>query len=687
MKKIFYTLMAAGLVLTACNKEFEPAANPQSYEQEAERTLPDAFTVSPVGSIVIATAEELIPIATLGESSLPADATYGPFTLVLKSEDKSIELKPDEKLQVTKEELQEAVSSMFGLKPVERTMDAIIKSSVQIEKQGFRLESNAFKVKVTPEAPVLEDHYYYIGTANGWDITDKTYELTNKSEGDYYDNPVISVTIPAPVDENGNRVDNWFKIAPGSRYDAENFWDGDFVGAAKNGESAYEGKFVVGYNDKEAFAFNIGPASEEAVYYTITIDLLAQTYSVKVLNFPAHLYMIGSEFGGWNWNSDGIIELFNVVHEPDWGADAEGQYYTIQYFTAGEGFKFCSKREWSGDFNHLDTNEGFVQDGGNCVVETSGFYLVHIDMKRSILHVEPARVYGIGDAFGGWTEDAEDNRFQPSGKKLVATAVAKGALRMYVASEIATSGWWTREFNIFDGKIEGRIHDDFVGQPTLLANQQVVLDFATLTAEIKGEGDAPELPETMNIIGTAVGGWDWAVNAVEMIPVNGKSGQFWAIRYIEANQGFKFCAQKAWSGDFSKLGENTGFAYDTDGNCIVETSGVYMIYVDVENDKTCIEPAKVYGIGDCFGGWAADPVAFEIDGDKVVGTTTGDGEIRLYADSSIATSDWWTREFVFFDGKIAYRGNGGDQERVNVAAGTKVILDFNAGTATLNPQN
>ena len=76
-------------------------------------------------------------------------------------------------------------------------------------------------------------------------------------------------------------------------------------------------------------------------------------------------------------------------------------------------------------------------------------------------------------------------------------------------------------------------------------------------------------------------------------------------------------------------------------------------------------------------------MAFTVEGNKVVGTTTGTGEIRLYADSSAATSDWWTREFVFFDGKIAYRGKGGDQDRVTVEAGKKVTLDFNAGTATV----
>jgi hypothetical protein len=40
-------------------------------------------------------------------------------------------------------------------------------------------------------------------------------------------------------------------------------------------------------------------------------------------------------------------------------------------------------------------------------------------------------------------------------------------------------------------------------------------------------------------------------------------------------------------------------------------------------------------------------------------------------------------EFIILDGKIEYRGTGGDQTRVPVAAGKTVTLDFNAGTGTI----
>ena len=219
------------------------------------------------------------------------------------------------------------------------------------------------------------------------------------------------------------------------------------------------------------------------------------------------------------------------------------------------------------------------------------------------------------------------------------------------------------------------------------AKVTVTYDPAAETITLDGEysGEAPSLPEHMYMVGAAFGNWDWSSDGiVELTPVNGKAGQFWTIRYIEAESPFKFCPVREWSGDFTGLGEDSGYTVNG-GNCIVAESGVYMIYVDTDNKKLAVERAQVYGIGDCFGGWnegMADALFTEAEG-KLTGTVKTDGELRLYAASAAATSDWWTREFIILDGKIAYRGNGGDQERVSVKAGAKVTLDFNAGTGVI----
>ena len=427
-----------------------------------------------------------------------------------------------------------------------------------------------------------------------------------------------------------------------------------------------------------------GNITVEPGQYKVQFTPATKEVLIQAVNYPEHLYMIGEEFGGWDWNSDGVVEMTPVLHNPGWGAEAEGQFYTVRYFSAGKGFKFCAQRAWSGDFWGLTTNDGFTEAGGNCTVAEDGFYLVHIDLKNEKVHVEPARVFGIGDAFGGWNEEMEAAQFAADGKTLKATVPAGANLRMYVASAIATSGWWTREFNIFDGQIVPRLMEELDAVP-VQAGQVVTLDFNAGTGSITGEGEAPALPQTMYIIGDGVGGWDWGADyIVDMTPVNGKPGQFWAIRNIEAGKGFKFCAVKEWSGDFTGLGEDTGYTVDG-GNCFVAETGVYMIYVDVDNKKLCVEPAKVYGMGACFGGWTEEmsgALFSNVDG-KVSVTVPAAGELRMYAASSIATSEWWTREFIVLDGKIAYRGNGGDQTRVTVDAGAKVTLDFNTGIGVI----
>jgi len=197
--------------------------------------------------------------------------------------------------------------------------------------------------------------------------------------------------------------------------------------------------------------------------------------------------------------------------------------------------------------------------------------------------------------------------------------------------------------------------------------------------------DCPTKEPALFMIGEEFGGWNWSSDGVvKMTPVNGFEGHFWAVRYITAGKGFKWCKVREWNGDFYSLGEDIGYT-TSGGNAFVAENGMYMIYVDMVNKKIALEPARVYGIGNCFGSWDTAMYPFAVI-DKTLGrTTVGAGELRIYAASNIAPvgNDWWRMEFVIFDGKIAYRGNGGDQTRVPVDAGKLVVLDFNAGVGEI----
>ena len=193
------------------------------------------------------------------------------------------------------------------------------------------------------------------------------------------------------------------------------------------------------------------------------------------------------------------------------------------------------------------------------------------------------------------------------------------------------------------------------------------------------------LPTEMYVIGNDFGNWDWAAaSVVTMNAVHSHPGAFWAIRYMTTATEFKFCAKKEWNGDFCTLGTNTGFV--TPGNNKVEADGLYMIYVDLTNDFVVVEPAKVYGMGDVYGGWdkGVEANLFALEGQTLTSTTPNAGNIRMYAAAPAGSdADWWQMEFNVFDGKIVYRADGGDQAAVAVTAGQKVTLNFNAETGSI----
>lgn len=192
------------------------------------------------------------------------------------------------------------------------------------------------------------------------------------------------------------------------------------------------------------------------------------------------------------------------------------------------------------------------------------------------------------------------------------------------------------------------------------------------------------LPETCYMIGQTFGGWSWESDAlVTLIPAHSEPGAFWTIRYIKAGDPFKFSPEKAWGKDFTGLGTDSGYAV-ADGNCSVAEDGLYMIDIDFKNGVLNIAPAEVYGMGDVFGGWDEGANPYTITEVASV-VAANDGNLRTYAKSALpaAAGNWWHREFVIVDGKIAYRADGGDPAAVAVKAGQTITFDFNAGTGSI----
>ena len=217
-----------------------------------------------------------------------------------------------------------------------------------------------------------------------------------------------------------------------------------------------------------------------------------------------------------------------------------------------------------------------------------------------------------------------------------------------------------------------------------------------------------ELPTSMYMIGNFCG-WDWST-APKMIAVNGHPELFWVIRYVKAGEGFKFSSTPDWSGN--QFGYDTSIvsiahnvagevSADGDGNFVVTKGGWYIFGVATEivgrSYKYTIDilPPDVYVYGNANGGtWdKSEDWKFDVIDDPdaewpfvspTVLATPGndnDGCLRLCIcpdEWSVGSVDWWATEFIFFDGNISYRADGGDQDRVGNPAG-KVYLNFVTG--------
>ncbi|MDR0962358.1 MAG: DUF5115 domain-containing protein [Mediterranea sp.] len=221
------------------------------------------------------------------------------------------------------------------------------------------------------------------------------------------------------------------------------------------------------------------------------------------------------------------------------------------------------------------------------------------------------------------------------------------------------------------------------GQP---GKVKITLDLTNFRFTVQDNSAPVELFMT----GSAYG---WGSTWVPLTPVNGAKGAFWGLFYFAENDEFKFAPQAAWSGgDFGYTGtvfsqesiDRAGIV-ESGGNIKTTKAGWYLVYVLAVGNSHTIEfyAPDVYIFGDTNGGtWDVSndwtlTVPTDGTGEFVSPALAADGEVRICV--KLPDYDWWKTEFIILNGKIAYRGNGGDQERVRATAGQKVYLNFTTG--------
>lgn len=204
-------------------------------------------------------------------------------------------------------------------------------------------------------------------------------------------------------------------------------------------------------------------------------------------------------------------------------------------------------------------------------------------------------------------------------------------------------------------------------------------------------------PEHLYVVGGFCG-WDWG-NSFEFVPVYEHPEMYWRMVWID-EAGVKINTAQEWDGnqkgynDITVAGDLAGnISTNDDGNICSTTPQWYLMVVtasvsgrDIKYTVEFNEP-NVYLIGDTFGGWdelmagSKFDVPTTMDADFVSPAFKADGEIRAYV--KVPGNDWWHSEFMVFNGEIAYRGKGGDQERVAGKVGQKLYLNFATGKGSI----
>ncbi len=229
---------------------------------------------------------------------------------------------------------------------------------------------------------------------------------------------------------------------------------------------------------------------EKAGLYKITLTYTPKAGAVadsfayaveltKESSLPTECWLIGEGINGWDLGKGHEVAMIPAHSEPS-------VFWAIRYIEAGKGFKFSEiGTGWGKDFTGKGHDSGYTTADGNCFVAENGLYMIEVDYKNSIVTINKAEVFGMGDAFGGWNEGSAAGVVD--GNKVTVTATAAGNLRSYTKSflEGTAGNWWHREFIVKDGKIVYRAGGNDPEAVALTAGQTVTYDFNAGTGSIK----------------------------------------------------------------------------------------------------------------------------------------------------------------------------------------------------------
>lgn len=394
LKKILFGF-AMATTLVACTDDYTDWAAPQANPQEEAKTVMfEAVGVAPI-DLAQVTGDRVTILSATSQAEEGADISY---KAVISDEAKtqSVELAVDADGTVSKSELADIVTAFYGRRPEARVLTAIVYAYMNIDGQVVKKQaSSTVGITVVPEAPVIENAYYLLGDGVGWDYAGAMAHPFHHSGADVYDDPIFTINVAAPVNEDGSRKDFYFKVAPASALATGDVtWDVVLGSDVEDGDT----RPIAGLQANGGAFRQL--AEDYAKLYKITLNMLDYTMTVEPLSFEEWIYMPGNPQG---WNPETAPGLQ--------GPNFDGVYTGYGYLN-GE-FKFTKERNWNAEYNYdsfSSYSEGFTTGGGSNInfVGEAGYYKIKADVASGVLEAVKTTWGLIGPAQpGGWDTDTD----------------------------------------------------------------------------------------------------------------------------------------------------------------------------------------------------------------------------------------------------------------------------------------
>ncbi|MDO4496537.1 MAG: hypothetical protein Q4B58_01700, partial [Bacteroidales bacterium] len=391
MKKVLYSILAIGALFAYSSCDDDNYADWSDPQQNPQEVIVDADVAKAVTD-GISSVPTLFDFASLTDENIkvfnPASVQNPTSYEVMFTNGKVVSASNDGKIEASA--LQAAVIDIFGKRPVEREVDAIVIARTEVE--GIMVKAvKDITINAKLVAPEIFPHLYLIGAPSKWDPTCTTMPFTHSGK-DVYDDPWFSILFPV---EDG---DTWFAFADDKTVES-NDWSNVFGAVEGNGFNLVgeEGKFSRRADLEDDGSFKV-TVNGDAKFIKMTCNMLDGTYLIEKVNFVPYIYLPGNAQG---WNPSTAPALVG---------NGEGLYTGYAYMD-GE-FKFTQERAWAAEYNNGSFNtcsadfDLGAKDGGNIKCNSTGVYYFEVNVATGELNAIKVETMAMIGGFNGWGDDA-----------------------------------------------------------------------------------------------------------------------------------------------------------------------------------------------------------------------------------------------------------------------------------------